>query len=191
MHPQVPIVRATDRERTFVNDVRCNRHVAAILDRMHEVYLLDCWLVAGCPFQTIWNLRAGNAPEAFIRDYDIFYFDADRNTADDESEAQRRVADLLGDIDARIEVVNQARVHQWYERYFGAPYAPLRSTCEGIDRFLVLETCVGISAQEVYAPHGLDGVYAGTLTANPLAPHPALFQQKVASYRERWSKLRC
>jgi uncharacterized protein len=68
-------------------------------------------------------------------------------------------------------------------------YPRLATAEEGIDRFLVLETCVGIRPDEVYAPYGLEGIYAGTLTPNPPTPYRELFDQKVLSYRRRWDAL--
>jgi hypothetical protein len=164
--------------------------VAEILDRWHQLELPDCWLVAGCLFQTIWNLRSGNPPEAHIRDYDVFYFDAADRTAEGERRAQERTRELLGRAGAHVEVANQARVHLWYEQHFGVPYPKLRSAHDGIDRFLVLETCVGLQPDALYAPNGLEGVYAGTLTPNPARPYAALFNKKVDSYCQRWSWLR-
>jgi len=43
--------------------------------------------------------------------------------------------------------------------------------------------------QDCYAPYGLSGIYAGTLTANPATPYPELFAKKVASYKARWNWL--
>jgi hypothetical protein len=43
---------------------------------------------------------------------------------------------------------------------------------------------------ECFAPYGLAGLYHGTLTPNPLTPHSALFEQKAASYCQRWDWLR-
>jgi hypothetical protein len=40
-----------------------------------------------------------------------------------------------------------------------------------------------------FAPYGLEGVYAGTLTPNPLTPYSDLFSQKVANYKRRWEWL--
>lgn len=54
----------------------------------------------------------------------------------------------------------------------------------------MLETCVAIRPGEVYAPYGLEGLYDGTLTPNPLVPHAELFDAKVASYQARWPWLR-
>ena len=89
-----------------------------------------------------------------------------------------------------IEASNQARVHLWYEAHFGHPYEPLHSAREGIDRFLVPATCVGVRPGEVYAPNGLALLYRGVLTMNPLVPHRELFERRANSYRERWPWLR-
>lgn len=170
-------------------DVARNDAVRAILSRWHRLDLPQSWLVAGCLFQTVWNIQAGRSPDADIKDYDIFYFDSSDPGAAAEEQVQSLAQSLLGDLGIEVEVANQARVHMWYTEHFGQPYPVLASSEEGIDRFLVLETCVGARPNEIYAPYGLDGLYAGTLTPNPLTPHAELFDQKVGSYRRRWNWL--
>jgi hypothetical protein len=174
----------------FLTDIAHNIHNRAILDRWDALLLPDGWLVAGCLFQTVWNLQSGQTLDQGIKDYDIFYFDADDDSEDAERRVQARVEKVLGDLNITVEVSNQARVHCWYESYFGHPYEPLRSTRDGIDRFLVLATRVGIRPGEIYAPSGLAALYDGMLTMNPLMPHRHLFEQKVVSYRTRWPWLR-
>jgi len=142
--------------------------------------------VAGCLFQTVWNLQRGRPPSQGIKDYDLFYFDPTDLSEAAEAQAQSRVSSLLADLDATVEVANQARVHLWYPGYFGRPCPPLQSSEDGIRRFLVLETCVGIRPHECHAPFGFSGLYAGSFTPNPLTPYPELFAAKVASYRARW-----
>jgi uncharacterized protein len=173
----------------FRNDIARNEATRAILSRWPRVALPQSWLVAGCLFQTVWNIQSGRPPCAGIKDYDIFYFDSRDPSADAEAQIQSHVASVLGDLGVDIEVTNQARVHTWYMGYFGQSYPALRASEEGIDRFLVLETCVGIRPDEIYSPHGLEGIYAGTLTPNPLTPYPDLFSRKCESYRERWNWL--
>lgn len=170
----------------FLADIARNRHNRAILQRWEALALPDGWLVAGCLFQTVWNLRSGRAPEAGIADYDLFYFDPDDLTEGGERAVQQRVDRVLGDLGVKLEACNQARVHLWYEGWFKRPYAPLQSSREGIDRFLVPATCVGVRPGELYAPNGLQALYDGHLAMNPLAPWPELFARKAASYRQRW-----
>lgn len=177
-------------QNRFRRDVLANRHNRAILDRWDAIQLPDAWLVAGCLFQTVWNVRDGRAPEADIKDYDLFYFDDADLSEEAEQAVQARVDALFADLGVPIEVANQARVHTWYEAYFGRPYARLRSAREGIDRFLIPATCVGIRPDALYAPNGLQLMYEGVLAPNPLTPYADLFEQKAASYRARWPWLR-
>ena len=44
--------------RRFVSEALQNPHNAALLERLPFLGLPDAWLVAGCLFQTVWNLRS-------------------------------------------------------------------------------------------------------------------------------------
>lgn len=124
--------------------------------------------MAGCLFQTVWNLRAGRAAEDQIKDYDIFYFDDSDLSAAAEASVQRRVDGIVGPLGVSIEVKNQALVHLWYEEHFGCGYPQLASATEGIDRFLIPSICVGVrrarNSLELYTPNGLAILYTGILT---------------------------
>ena len=184
---------ALHTQERFVADILTNRHNSNILAAWDTLDLPDGWLVAGCLFQTVWNLQIHRAPEDGIKDYDIFYFDAQDLSADAETRVQERVDRILGSLGIPIEVKNQARVHLWYEDHFGFPYPELASVKDGIDRFLIPSTCVGIrpidSTYEIYAPHGLSSLYAGVLAPNPLTCHLPLFRDKADSYMRRWDWL--
>lgn len=185
-----PGVKIALRSTGFLRDVSRNPANARILERWKQLDLPGAWLVAGCLFQTVWNLQSGRSPGAGIKDYDIFYFDSADLSEEGERQTQAHANAVLSDLGVAVEVANQARVHLWYPRHFGHPYPELCSSEDGIRRFLVLETCVGIRPGEYHAPYGLDGVYAGTLSPNPLTPYPELFAAKTASYRLRWPNLR-
>jgi hypothetical protein len=174
----------------FRGDILANRNNRALLARWDDLALPDGWLVAGCLFQTVWNLQAGRPPESGIKDYDLFYFDGAELGADAERATQSRCQALVADLGITVEVVNQARVHLWYEADFGRPYAALGSSRDGIARFLVSGTCVGVRPDATCAPRGLDALYRGELAMNPLVPHRDLFEAKAASYRARWPALR-
>jgi hypothetical protein len=180
--------------KRFIEDVLTNRHNRAVLERWDALALPDGWLVAGCLFQTVWNLRGGASPEAQIKDYDLFYFDGTDLSEQGEREVQTRVDAVLGDLGVIAEAKNQARVHLWYPEHFGFPYPQLRGAKEGIDRFLIPATCVGLrpgqAGWEVYAPNGLPLLYDGVLAPNPLTNHRVLFEDKARSYRARWPWLR-
>lgn len=191
----MPDVSNRSIEDRFVSDLLTNRHNRAILERWQDLALPDGWLVAGCLFQTVWNLRTGKPPEADIKDYDLFYFDPHDLSREAEQQVQARVDAVLGDLGVTFEAANQARVHLWYEQDFGQPYQALHSSRDGIERFLVPSTCVGVrpgqaaGTHEVYAPYGLELLYEGVLAMNPLVPHRELFERKAASYQGRWEWL--
>ena len=109
----------TPDPQRFLADILRNRNNRAILAAWPDLGLQDGWLVAGCLFQTVWNLLSGRAPEDGIKDYDLFYFDPVDLSAAAEEQVQRRVDSVLGPLGVPIEVKNQARVHLWYEEHFG------------------------------------------------------------------------
>ncbi|MBH9579371.1 nucleotidyltransferase family protein [Inhella proteolytica] len=173
----------------FLREIQRNPVNRALLAGLPALQLPDAWLVAGCLFQTVWNLKSGRPPEAGIKDYDLFYFDASDLSATAEAAVQQRVQAAFPGVP--VEAKNQARVHCWYEDWCGHPYEPLGCSADGIARFLIPGTCVGVQPQtdghlRLQAPYGLEELYAGHLRPNPLIDHRTLFRAKAASYRERW-----
>ncbi len=174
--------------KTLVSWALENPMNRAILERLPSLGLPQAYLVAGCVYQAVWNRLSDRSADAMIKDYDVFYYDAADLSYEAEDRVIRRAADLFADLGAEIELKNQARVHLWYEKRFGPGYPPLASTRDGIDRYLVACTCIGIEAgtNAVYAPYGLDELWAGQLRMNPANPRPDLFRAKAESYRARW-----
>lgn len=161
---------------------------AALVERLAPMGLRQGFLVAGCLYQSVWNLQAGRAPGWGVKDYDVFYFDPRDLSWEAEDAVIRAVHAATADLGVEVEVKNQARVHLWYRQRFGMDYPQLGSTRDGIDRYLVACTCVGLelAGGALYAPHGLEELAAGVLRMNPWHPAPALFQRKAESYRARW-----
>jgi hypothetical protein len=166
---------------------------AAIVDELHRLALPDAWLVSGCLVQTVWNVVTGRAIDHGIADYDVFYFDPDTSW-EAEDAVIRALNARLGHLGIKIEVRNQARVHLWYPGKHGLPYPPLRSSTEGIDRFLTQNTQVGIrragDGHEVYAPHGLADVAGLIARPNP-GPNfsAASYALKAARWKALWPEL--
>jgi hypothetical protein len=159
-----------------------------ILRRLPELGVAQAYLVAGCLYQAVWNRVSGSAPGAHVKDYDVFYFDDGDLSWEAEDRVIRRAATLFADLGVDVEVRNQARVHLWYRPKFGIDYPEMRSSEDAIDRYLVACTCVGVAAgsRRLYAPYGLDELFAGRLRMNPANPQPARFLEKAASYVRRW-----
>ncbi len=196
---------SASKAQHFVDAALANAINRTLLERLQAVGLPDCWLVAGCLFQTIWNQHCGRPAAVGIKDYDIFYCDPTDTSWEAEDRAIKRVRAAVSDLGIVFDLKNQARVHLWYEQRFGVPCPPLTCTRDGIDRFLVAGTCIGLSlmhfssdagsdsaepAGQLYAPFGLDDCLAGVLRPNPLnADQTAAFRAKADSYRHRWPHL--
>ncbi|NBF02196.1 hypothetical protein GV819_07810 [Pseudomonas sp. Fl5BN2] len=164
---------------------------AEITSRLPALGLDQCLLTAGCLFQAVWNDQS-NLPAAWgVKDYDVFYFDNDLSW-EAEDEVIHSAQGLFQDLEVNVELKNQARVHLWYSQRFGRPCPRLQSAKEGIDRYLIAATCIGLDVQtgEVYAPYGLADLELGVLRINPENPQPDLFAQKAKSYQARWPWLR-
>ena len=174
----------------FVDLVLQDPANAAILARLPELELDDCWLVAGCLFGPVWDACTGVRPGTHTRDYDIFYWDADTSW-EAENAVIERAEHLFGDLGVVIEVRNQARVPLWFEQHFGSPYPTSTGSQENIGRFIVAGTCLGLRPDghggfALCAPFGLDDMFTGVLRPNPNNPTPEQFAAKCASYRARW-----
>ena len=175
-------------EAEFLDDVWQNPVNAELLLRLRSLGLRECHLTAGCLFQTVWNRLCGREPPWGVKDYDVFYFDDADTSWEAEDQVIRRVSEATADLSVNVEVKNQARVHLWYPGRFGSDYPQLRSARDGIDRYLVSCTSVGIETQsgQVYAPNGLNELAEGVLRMNPVNASPDLFRQKAESYKARW-----
>lgn len=161
---------------------------AALLERLPALDLPQGFLTAGSLFQATWNRLSDKPPGWGVKDYDVFYFDDSDLSWDAEDAVIRRVHEAVADLGVNVEVKNQARVHLWYEARFKSPYPQLRSARDGIDRYLIACTRVGIALADrtLYAPDGLDDLAAGILRMNPLLPMRELFLKKAGDYQARW-----
>jgi hypothetical protein len=163
----------------------------AILTRLAMLGIPDAWLVAGSVYQSYWNALSGRPPTDGIKDYDIFYFDPADLSYEAEDAIVTRAGLLFADLDALIDIKNQARVHLWYRQRFGYDYPPVASSREAIGRFPVRCTCVGLrplpdGTLELHAPYGLEELTRGELRANHYCPDQKGARAKAESYRARW-----
>ena len=185
----VTILCALEFERSILTNP-VNR---TILQRVPELDLPNWRLTAGCLFQTVWNEIGGFEPTYGIRDYDLFYFDGGDLSWEAEDEVIRRCAAALADVDAEVEVRNQARVHLWYEDRFGVRSEPFRSVEDGIRSFQVTGACVAVSTAasgpRTYAPFGLNDVFGMVVRPNPLRGTRESYEAKTKRWAHTWPGL--
>jgi hypothetical protein len=156
---------------------------------------LPAWrLFSGAVYQTVWNNLTGRDPDYGIRDYDLAYFDPrDLSPAGETAQIERVRAQLPPALAAKVEVVNQARVHLWFEAEFGRPYPPLSSTDESLDRALSRAHGVGVRLEadgtiDIAAPFGLADIFA--LELRPADPRQTpLHSHKALEAKARWPEV--
>ena len=186
----------TSHQLHFRTIIRADPGLAAMLDAMQTFDAPDLWLVSGALFQTVWNVLDSNPRDHGIDDYDLFYFDPD-TSVEAEDAWITRAAQHFAFADHKVQLRNQARVHLWYPGKFGIPYPELKSSCEGVDQFLVQASVVAVRqpdpiAFDVYAPLGLDDIFNRILRPNPLwqGPPRKEYTTKCDRYLRDWPSLR-
>ena len=171
-----------------------NHTLTEVLSRSAGLGLPGWYLVAGCLYQTVWNVVTGQPPEAGILDYDLAYFDAtDLSWAAEDAVIQAGHQVFAG-LPAPVQVRNQARVHLWYEQKYGAPCPPHESTEAAVDTFEALVACLGVRLEpgrrwRVYAPHGLADVFNLVARPNPVLAPRSVYEAKVSRWRRQWPTL--
>lgn len=183
----------SNRKR-FVDMVLGNPVNRAVLARGHELGVEDWWLTAGAMFQTVWNTLDGRDPRAGISDYDLFYFDDQDLSWEAEDAVIQLAAQLFADLDATVEVRNEARVHLWYAQHFGVPAVPFSSTTDAVDHFASTTCCFALITEpdgtiQVYAPHGYDDLFDQRLRPNPVLAPRSVYETKAVRWVDQWPGL--
>ena len=142
----------------------------------------------------MWNVVEGHDPERGIGDYDLIYHDGTDLSWGAEDVVIRRCAAAFADLDAEVEVRNQARVHLWYEDHFGVPCPPLTSSAAAVDRYAAhaCRVAVRLSAghYEVYAPSGFADLFGFVLRPHPVVAPRSVYEAKAARWAALWPRLR-
>jgi hypothetical protein len=161
-----------------------------ILQRFDDIGLPDCWIVAGCIAQTVWNVGCGRSGGFGIKDVDLVYFDPADLSAEAETDHEKRIAGYFRDLPVKLDVKNEARVHLWYEQVFGYPIPTYHSTADAIASFPTTATAVGVRKfdrhLECCAPFGLDDLFALRIRPNKRQITEEIYTTKVERWRSIW-----
>ena len=79
-----------------------NPTLVEVLTRAARLALPDWYLVAGCLYQTVWNVVTGQPPESGVLDYDLAYFDGSDLSWHAEDTVIQEGCRLFGDLPAQI-----------------------------------------------------------------------------------------
>ena len=171
-----------------------NRTLGAVLSGAAAMGLPGWYLVAGCLYQTVWNVITGQPPEAGILDYNLVYFDASDLSWEAEDAVIRAGDDIFAGLAAPVEIRNQARVHLWYEQKFGLPCPPHASSEAAIDTYEATVASLGVRLESggrwrIYAPYGLSDVFNIVIRPNPVLATRDVYETKTARWQRQWPGL--
>lgn len=174
--------------------VRADPGLMTLLVRLRDLGLPQWRLVAGCLYQTVWNVLTGRPRGTGIRDYDLIYFDPDDLSYEAEDRVIQRVAAATAPGIGPVEARNQARVHLWFEARFGLPYSPLSSADEALRRYASVVHAVGVRLDEagrldVVAPFGLDDLFGMVIRPNRALDNAASHMAKAMRAGAIWPEV--
>jgi uncharacterized protein len=174
--------------------VRDDEHLMYLLRAVRGTNLPQWRVVAGCIYQTVWNRLTGRPAGTGIRDYDLIYFDRADLSTEAEAAIQHRIGAAAPALPAPVEARNQARVHLWFPSHFGFPYPPLSSADEALTRYASISHAVGIRLTnddrlDVFAPFGLEDIFAMVVRPNPVLPNQPTHTRKAARAKQLWPEL--
>lgn len=130
-----------------------------------------------------------------IRDVDVAYFDP----SDLSDQKDREYEDLLKDQmpDIPWEVTNQAAVHLWFHEKFGYRVSAVSGIQEAVATWP--ETCTAVAvtkghhdAYKVFAPFGLDDLFAMVIRRNPARVDVRTYNARISSkqYDQCWKSVK-
>ena len=189
---------SADLEARLVEIIREVPTTMQVLRVVRDLQLPDAMVFSGAVYQPVWNHLTGRAPDYGIKDYDVAYHDDSDTSYEAEDVVIQRVAARFEEpLRSLVEVRNQARVHLWFEQKFGAdePYPPLVSSSDALKRFVATAFCVGVRLEaderlSVWAPFGLEDLFAMRLRANPLRVKSAGgWERTTGSAKGRWPEI--
>jgi uncharacterized protein len=174
--------------------LRQNSTLTEVLARAATMELPGWYLVAGCVYQTVWNVVTGQPAQAGILDYDLAYFDDSDLSWEAEDVVIQAGNAVFARLPAPVQIRNQARVHLWYEQKFGLPCPPHTSTEAAIDTYEAIAACLGVRQEpagrlRVYAPHGLSDVFNLVVRPNPVLAPRHVYQAKTERWGQQWPAL--
>ena len=171
-----------------------NGTLTEVLTRATTLELPGWYLVAGCLYQTVWNVVTGQPPEAGILDYELAYFDSSDLSWAAEDAVIKAGNEVFAGLPAPVQIRNQARVHLWYEPKFGIPCPPHDSTEAAADTYEATTACLGVrllpnGRWRIYAPNGLANVFNLVVRPNPVLAPREVYEVKTARWCQQWPGL--
>jgi uncharacterized protein len=174
--------------------IRSDPDLMHLLRCLRSVGLPQWRLVAGCLYQTVWNVLTGRPRRTGTKDFDVIYFDAEDLSWEAEDGVIQRVAAATRDCLGPLEVRNQARVHLWFPARFGCAYPQLSSADGSLRYYASVVHAVGVRLEDdgrldIVAPFGLDDLFAMVIRPNRRLANAASHDSKAQRAKTIWPEV--
>jgi hypothetical protein len=174
--------------------IRSDPDLMQLLESIRRLRLPQWRLVAGCLYQTVWNVLTARDRGTGIKDYDLIYFDNDDLSWTAEDRVIRSVATATRECVGPIEVRNQARVHLWFESRFGTAYDRLSSADEALHRYASIVHAIDVRLEDddrldTVAPFGLDDLFSMVIRPNYALDNSVWHTRKARRAQAIWPEV--
>jgi uncharacterized protein len=180
------------KRQRFESIIRADANLTHLLSLMRSLGLPQWRLVAGCLYQTVWNVLTDRPRGTGIKDYDLIYY-SDENSWEAEDAVIQRVAAATRDCVGPVEARNQARVHLWFPR-FGCAYPQLANADESLRYYASIVHAVGVRLEadgslDIAAPFGLDDMFDMVIRPNRALINAASHTSKAQRAKAIWPEV--
>jgi uncharacterized protein len=180
----------------FVTTIENCPWMRDVLDIVGSVGSAECWIGAGAVRDIVWGGRFSAGFEAgAVNDVDVVFFDVDDLSPYREHTIEVELSKQRPDVPWQVK--NQAAVHLWYERRFGAAVPAVSSVYEAVSCWPEYATCVAVRRENsvrlrVIAPYGLDDLLDGVWRRNPRRAPVDQYRRRLAEKKPglRWPGIR-
>jgi len=132
----------------FEEILRQNNDLWRVLKNAALLKMPNYYLAAGCVSQTVWNAQHGYDLSHGINDYDLIYYDSGNIASEGQNFYIEKGKELFKDISMTVEIVNQARVHLWFEDRFRFQIKQYVSSEDAIDSWAAAASCIGVRLED-------------------------------------------
>lgn len=183
-----------NHEAELIRIIKKNDMLMQVIDKVTELQLETYYIGAGCIVQSVWNELTDRPINYGISDIDLIYFNNRDISFEAENEVIKKGHELFSKITLKVDIKNQARVHEWYQNRFGIEIKPYQTIEEAIDTWPSTATALGVRKENknnwrIYAPFGLKDVFDLTIRANKKLVTEEIYMNKANKWKEKWPEL--
>lgn len=164
-----------------------------LLDNTQKLEVSNWYLGAGSIGETVWNFLSKHPPDFHIDDLDLVYFyDKDLSQAYEQG-IQGKANKIFKEVPVRVEAINEARVHLWYQKDYGKKIPQYLNTEDAITSWPSTFTSVGVTKEngtyEVFAPYGLYDIFMMIVRPNKRQVTEEGYENKCKTWKSRFPYL--